>query len=93
MKFKVENNWLLKTEEFIEVKPEDFLWCATIEELHDAVEDYINDMMTFPKMEKDYVMYEECLGTRYYDTWPFEDSKSKSFYQEWQRLKKLPENL
>ena len=34
MKFKIENNWLLRTEEDIELNPKDFVHCATIEELN-----------------------------------------------------------
>ena len=93
MRFKVENNWLLKTEEFIELDPKNFLYCASIEELNEAVEDFIHDRMKFPNMEKNYVVYEECLGTRFYDNFPFETLDAKSFYLEWQKLKGLPEEL
>ena len=33
MKFKIENNWLLRTEEDMELNPKDFVHCANIEEL------------------------------------------------------------
>lgn len=87
MKFKVENNWLVRTIEDIELNPEDFLQCATIDELHNEIEDYINDNMKFPKMEKDYVEEEESLGTHFWDTTYGE------FFDEWQRLKGLPKEL
>lgn len=94
MRFKVENNWLLRTEEFIELDPKDFLYCASIEELDEEIHAYIHDKMSFPEMEKNYVMYEECLGTNYYDYYPFEKlGESKSFYLEWQKLKGLPQEL
>ena len=87
MKFKVENNWLLRTEEEIELNPENFIHCSNIEELNDEIEDYINYMMKFPNMEKDYVIFEETLGTRFWDTTYGE------FMLEWQRLKGLPQEL
>ena len=87
MKFRVENNWLLRTEEDIELDPKDFVHCATIEELNDEVNDYIHDRMKFPNMEEKYVVYEECLGTRYWDTTYGE------FMLEWQKLKGLPQEL
>lgn len=87
MKFKIENNWLLKTEEEIELDPKDFIHCATIEELNDEIKDYIHDRMKFPNMEKNYVLYEETLGTRFWDTTYGE------FMLEWQKLKGLPEEL
>ena len=87
MKFRIENNWLLRTEEDMELNPKDFIHCATIEELNSEVEDYIHDRMRFPNMEKDYVLYEEVLGTRFWDTTYGE------FMLEWQRLKGLPQEL
>lgn len=87
MKFKVENNWLLRTEEDIELNPKDFIHCANIEELNSEVEDYINNIMKFPKMEENYVAFEECLGTRFWDTTYGE------FMKEWQKLKGLPQEL
>ena len=50
MKFKVENNWLLKTEEDIELNPKDFIHCTNIEELNDEIKDYIHQHMSFPDM-------------------------------------------
>lgn len=87
MKFRIENNWLLRTEEDIELSPENFVHCATIEELNDEIKDYIHDRMKFPNMEKDYVLYEETLGTRFWDTTYGE------FMLEWQKLKGLPQEL
>ena len=87
MKFKIENNWLLRTEEEIELNPENFIHCSNIEELNDEIEDYINYMMKFPNMEKDYVIFEETLGTRFWDTTYGE------FMKEWQKLKGLPQEL
>ena len=87
MKFRIENNWLLRTEEDIELNPKDFVHCATIEELNSEIEDYIHDRMNFPSMEKNYVMYEEVLGTRFWDT------TYGDFMLEWQKLKGLPQEL
>ena len=88
MKFKVENNWLLKTEEDMELNPKDFVHCANIEELNDEIEDFINDRTRYPNMEKgSTIMVGECLGTRYWDTTYGE------FMLEWQRLKGLPQEL
>ena len=87
MKFRVENSWLLRTEEDIELNPEKFLHCATIEELNNEIEDYIHDRMKFPNMEKNYVLYEENLGTRFWDTTYGE------FMLKWQELKGLPLEL
>lgn len=87
MKFRIENNWLLRTEEDIELNPKDFVHCATIEELNSEMEDYIHDHMKFPSMEKNYVIFEEVLGTRFWDTTYGE------FMLEWQKLKGLPQEL
>lgn len=87
MKFRVECNWLLKTEEDIELDPEKFLHCATIEELNSEVEDYIHDRIKFPNMEKNYILYVENLGTRFWDTTYGE------FMLKWQELKGLPPEL
>ena len=87
MKFKIENNWLLNTEEDMELNPKDFVHCATIEELNTEIEDYIHNRMKFPNMEKNYVLYEETLGTRFWDTTYGE------FMLEWQKLKGLPQEL
>ena len=89
MKFRIENNWLLRTEEDIELNPKDFVHCATIEELNSEIEDYIHENMKFPfpKMENNYVMFEEVLGTRFWDTTYGE------FMSEWQSLKGLPQEL
>lgn len=87
MKFKVENNWLIRTEEYIELDPKNFLHCSNIQELNDEVEDYIHQYMKFPNMEEKYIIYEECLGTDFWDTTYGE------FMLEWQKLKGLPQEL
>ena len=87
MKFKVENNWLLKTEEDMELNPKDFVHCATIEELNWEIEDYIHQNMKYPNMENGYCLYEEALGTEYWDT------TFGEFMLEWQKLKGLPQEL
>lgn len=90
MKFKVERNFLVRTyDEEIEIKPEDFLHCATIEELVDEVEDFINDKIVYPTHPN--LGSAEELGHRF---WTFlNDSNTESFYDEWQKLKNLPEEL
>lgn len=87
MKFRIENNWLLQTEEEIELNPKNFLHCSNIEELNDEICDFINDHIKFPNMEKGYCLYQQCLGTRYWDT------TYGDFMKEWQKLKGLPEEL
>lgn len=87
MKFKVENNWLLRTEEYIELNPKDFVHCATIEELNDEIKDYIHQYMKYPNMEKGYCLDEESLGTEFWDTTYGE------FMLKWQKLKGLPQEL
>ena len=87
MKFKVENNWLVRTEEDIELDPKDFLHCSNIEELNDEIYDYIHNRMQFPEMKKGFVMYEEALGTNFWDT------TFGEFMLEWQKLKGLPAEL
>jgi len=87
MKFKIENNWLLKTEEDIELNPKDFVHCATIEELNDEIKDFIYKYMKYPNLESGYCTYEESLGTEFWDTTYGE------FMSEWQKLKGLPEEL
>lgn len=87
MKFKVENNWLLKTEEDMELNPKDFVHCSTIEELNDEISDYINGYMKYPNMYNNYTMEVECLGTRFWDT------TFGEFMLEWQKLKGLPQEL
>lgn len=95
MKFKVESNYLIRTESIIELDPKDFLHCATIEELHDEIEEKFYDK-TVPdfisKHSDSDIMYQEHLGLRYYDTW-FETNNGESFFKEWQRLKGLPQEL
>lgn len=86
MKFKVENNWLLRSIEEIELNPERFLHCSDIEELNNEICDYINKMINFPEM-KNGVEHIECLGTNYWDT------TYGNFMLEWQRLKGLPAEL
>ena len=87
MKFKVEGNWLLKTEEDIELNPKDFLYCSSIEELNDEIKDHIHRYMKYPSMENGYVRYEEALGIDFWDTTYGE------FMLEWQKLKGLPQEL
>jgi hypothetical protein len=87
MKFKVESNWLLRTEEEIELNPKDFVHCATIEELNDEIKDFIHQYMKYPNMERGYCLYEEALGMEYWDT------TYGNFMLEWQRLKGLPQEL
>lgn len=87
MKFRIENNWLIRTEEDIELDPKNFLHCATIDELHDEIEDYIHRFMRFPTMEKGYITEEEVLGTHFWDT------TFGKFFGEWQKLKGLPEEI
>lgn len=88
MKFKVESNWLLRTEEFIELDPKNFLYCANIDELNSSIEDYINDNMKYPdSLNKDYVQDMECLGVNFWDT------TYGKFMSEWQKLKGLPEEF
>lgn len=87
MKFKVENNWLLRTEEYIELNPKDFVHCATIEELNDEIKDYIHQHMKYPNMEKGYCLDEESLGTEFWDITYGE------FMLKWQKLKGLPQEL
>ena len=87
MKFKVENNWLVRTEEDIELNPKDFLYCANFAELQDELEDKVHSIMKFPKMEDGYVLYEESLGTYFWDT------TYGDFMLEWQKLKGLPQEL
>jgi hypothetical protein len=87
MKFKIENNWLLKTEEDIELNPKDCVHCATIEELNDEIKDFIYKYMKYPNLESGYCTYGESLGTEFWDTTYGE------FMSEWQKLKGLPEEL
>ena len=87
MKFKIENNWLVKTEENIELDPKNFLHCSNIEELNDEIKDYIHQYMSFPNMKNNTIVYEECLGTDFWDTTYGE------FMLEWQKLKGLPVEL
>ncbi len=87
MKFKIENNWLVRSEEEIELEPSRFLHCSDIEELNNEVCDYIHRMMNYPKMNNNFFTYTECLGTSYWDTTYGE------FMLEWQKLKGLPQEL
>lgn len=84
MIFNVDRTFLVRTHEKINLNPEDFLQCATIEELYNEVEDFINDKCEYPihpNLDKS-----EELGNRYWDI-TFE------FYDKWQQLKGLPQNL
>ena len=87
MKFRIENNWLVRTEEDMELDPKDFVHCATIEELNGEIKDYIHKYMKYPNMEGGYCLYEESLGTEYWDT------TYGQFMLEWQKLKGLPQEL
>lgn len=92
MKFKIERNFLVRTEEYIDLNPKDFLYCANIEELISEVEDFINKNCEHPKAQGDQsLLYSEEIGMKYYDTW-FEQNEN-SFYLEWQELKGLPQEL
>lgn len=91
MKFKVERNFLVRTEETIDLDPKDFLHCANIMELNDEIEDYISDRCEHPKHPG--FQDSEEIGCRYYDNWPFNALNTKSFYLEWQKLKNLPEEF
>ena len=91
MKFRVERNFLVKTEELIDLNPKDFLHCANIFELNDEIEDYISNKLEHPKHSG--LQSSEEIGCRYYENWPFETFDTKSFYLEWQRLKGLPQEL
>lgn len=95
MKFKVESNYLIRTEQNITLNPKDFLHCSTIEELHDEIEDEFYNKLHPDFISKIYgqdIMYQELLGLRCYDTW-FETDGGKSFFKEWQNLKGLPVEL
>ena len=91
MKFRVERNFLVKTEEFIELNPKDFIHCANILELNDEIEDYISNKCEHPNHPG--FQSSEEIGCRYYENWPFETIDIKSFYLEWQKLKGLPQEL
>ena len=89
MKFRIERNFLVRTEEYIELNPKDFLHCANIEELNTEVEEYINGLCEHPKHPS--LIYSEEIGCRFYDHW-FENNE-ESFYTKWQELKGLPQQL
>ena len=90
MKFKVERNFLVRTEETIELNPKDFLYCANIEELNDEIQTKLWDCVEHPKI-KGFQSSEE-IGVRFWDNW-FNEENDKSFYSEWQKLKGLPQEL
>ena len=90
MKFKVERNFLVRTEEVIELVPNNFLHCATIEELFEEVEEQIESMCKHPTAYG--LQSSEEIGVRYYDNW-FSEDNGKSFFIEWQKLKELPQEL
>ena len=81
--FTVENKFLLSSYEEINLDPKNFLHCATISELNDEVEDYINEHMWMPDTTPQCTLV-ECIGTRYWDD---------NFFNEWQKLKNLPSEL
>jgi len=85
MKFIVERNFLVKTEEVLDLNPKDFLHCANIMELNDEINDYISNKCEHPTHPG--FQDSEEIGCRYFEQWPF------SFYLEWQKLKGLPEEL
>lgn len=90
MKFKVERNFIVRSEETIELHPEDFLYCCTIEELNSEIESKLEDCCEHPTV-KGFTGSEE-IGIRFWDNW-FAEKGDKSFYEEWQKLKGLPQIL
>ena len=89
MKFSVERTFLVRTYEEVELNPKNFIHCATIEELNNEIEDYINrysEHPTHPGFQNS-----EEIGTTFWDNW-FNDC-SESFYIKWQELKGLPTEL
>jgi len=90
MKFKVERTFLVKTEEFVELDPKDFIHCANVDELVGEIDDKLSDCK---HPEVDGLQYSEQIGCYYYENYPFEPIGTKSFYTEWQKLKGLPEEL
>ena len=89
MRFKVERTFLVKSEEELELSPRNYLHCATIEELNECVEETINSFCEHPKVHG--LQESEEIGMRYWNNW-FEHDE-QSFYQEWQKLKGLPQEL
>ena len=86
MKFRIDCNWLIRTEEEIELNPKDFT-SYTIDEIEDEIKDYINSKISYPDINDDILSNEELLGIEYWDTTYGE------FMREWKRLKNLPEEL
>lgn len=84
MIFNVERTFLVKTREEVNLEPKDFLHCATIEELTDEVEDAVYNKTEHPT-HPGFEISEE-IGTRFWDS-------TYSFYNKWQELKGLPQNL
>jgi len=89
MKFRVLRTFLVKAEEEIDLRPEDFLHCATIEELNDDILETLENYGEHPYV-KGFQSSEE-IGLNYWNNW-FEHGE-QSFYQKWQELKGLPQEL
>lgn len=87
----IDSKFLIKSSDEIDIRPEDFLSCATISELYEEVYRKIEDSITFPDIKSKFFDI-ELLG---FDLTPLTYSiiNNKSFLDEWQRLKNLPEEL
>ena len=83
MIFKIETNFLVRTYEEIHLNPKDYLHCATIEELNNEIEDKINCIIEHPNHSG--FEESEVLGVRFWT--------DDSFYEKWQELKGLPQEL
>lgn len=90
MKFRVERNFIVRTEEELDLNPENFLYCANIEELNSAIDDYISDQCEHPKHPN--LQSSEEIGMRFWNNW-WSNLGEESFYTKWQKLKGLPEEL
>lgn len=88
-KFVVQRNFLVRTEETLDIDPKDFLHCANIEELVTELDDYIEDKCEHPNHL--YRQSSEELTCNYYNQ--FWDENSNAFFVEWQKLKGLPAEL
>jgi hypothetical protein len=91
MKFTVETNFLVRVENEIDIKVEQFLHCATIEELFCELKDYIYNKVEHPKV--DGLVESELLGLEFHDRYYQDVLHNKSFFDEWQKLKGLPKEL
>ena len=90
MKFNINTNFLVRQETELEINPEHFLYCATIEELRDELDSYIHDHISHPTCEG--VWSSELLGVEYNHLWWVNDEE-ESFFVKWQKLKGLPKEL